>query len=136
MQIASIDHIVLTVADIDRTVEFYTRVLGMRKDVFGENRVALAFGTQKFNLQDGRATQDIVAIAAHPTPGSVDLCLLSAVPLEEVIAHLAACEVPIAAGPVRRTGATMPLRSVYIRDPDANLIEISVRWEEEAPAAL
>lgn len=127
MFIASIDHVVLTVADMDRTIEFYTRVLGMRLEVFGQGRKALRFGDQKFNLQDGKSKADIVAVAKTPTPGSVDLCLLAAVPLDQVIAQLKKQNVPIESGPVARTGARFPLRSVYIRDPDGNLIEISER---------
>ena len=127
MFIASIDHVVLTVADMDRTIEFYTRVLGMTLEVFGQGRKALRFGDQKFNLQDGKSKTDIVAVARVPTPGSVDLCLLAAVPLDDVIAQLKKENVPINSGPVARTGARFPLRSVYIRDPDGNLIEISER---------
>jgi len=127
MFIASIDHVVLTVADMDRTIEFYTRVLGMTLEVFGQGRKALRFGDQKFNLQDGQSKTDIVAVAKTPTPGSVDLCLLAAVPLDEVIAQLKKQNVPVESGPVARTGARFPLRSVYIRDPDGNLIEISER---------
>jgi catechol 2,3-dioxygenase-like lactoylglutathione lyase family enzyme len=132
MLISSIDHIVLTVRDISATIEFYTRVLGLREERFGEGRVALTFGRQKFNLQDGKSSRDIVAVAQRPAPGSVDLCLLAAVPLTQVIDHLKHCSVTIEAGPVRRTGATTPLRSIYIRDPDGNLIEISEPWSEEA----
>jgi catechol 2,3-dioxygenase-like lactoylglutathione lyase family enzyme len=127
MFIASIDHVVLTVADMDRSIEFYTRVLGMTLEVFGQGRKALRFGDQKFNLQDGKSKTDIVAVARVPTPGSVDLCLLAAVPLDDVIAQLKKENVPINSGPVARTGARFPLRSVYIRDPDGNLIEISER---------
>jgi len=131
MLISSIDHIVLTVRDISATVDFYTRVLGMREERFGEGRIALAFGQQKFNLQDGKSSRDIVAIARQPTLGSADLCLLAAVPLIQVIDHLEHCGVTVEVGPVRRTGATMPLRSIYIRDLDGNLIEISEPWSEE-----
>ena len=127
MFIASIDHVVLTVADMERTIGFYTRVLGMRLEVFGQGRKALRFGDQKFNLQDGKSNADIMAVARLPTPGSVDLCLLAAVPLDEVIAQLKKQNVPIDTGPVMRTGARFPIRSVYIRDPDGNLIEISER---------
>lgn len=130
MLIQGIDHVVLTVADMERTIEFYTRVLGMRLELFGEGRKALRFGDQKFNLQDGRDRRDIVGVARVPTPGSVDLCLLAAVPLDQVIAHLKAQAVPIEIGPVARTGARFPIRSVYIRDPDGNLIEISERASE------
>jgi catechol 2,3-dioxygenase-like lactoylglutathione lyase family enzyme len=127
MLIAGIDHVVLTVADMERTIAFYTRVLGMRLEIFGEGRKALRFGDQKFNLQDGRDRTDIVGVARVPTPGSVDLCLLAAVPLDRVITHLKKENVPIEIGPVARTGARFPIRSVYIRDPDGNLIEISER---------
>ena len=130
MLVSSIDHVVLTVANIPATVAFYTRVLGMREERFGEGRVALRFGSQKFNLQDGKSVRDIVAVARHPTAGSADLCLLASVPLAQVIDHLARCGVSIEAGPVRRTGAVTPLRSVYIRDPDGNLIEIAEVWTE------
>lgn len=127
MFIASIDHVVLTVADMDRTIQFYTRVLGMTLEIFGQGRKALRFGDQKFNLQDGKSKVDIMAVAKIPTPGSVDLCLLAAVPLDEVIAQLKKENVAIETGPVARTGARFPIRSVYIRDPDGNLIEISER---------
>ena len=130
MKIRSIDHVVLTVADMDKTIDFYTRVLGMRLEIFGEGRKALAFGDQKFNLQDGKSKVDIMAVAKHPTPGSVDLCLLAETPLDQVIAELAEKGVPIDTGPVKRTGARFPIRSVYIRDPDGNLIEISEPWKD------
>jgi len=127
MLIQSIDHVVLTVADMQATIDFYTRVLGMTLETFGQGRKALKFGEQKFNLQDGKSKTDIVAVAKRPMPGSVDLCLLAAVPLDQMIAHLKKENVPIDSGPVARTGARFPLRSVYIRDPDGNLIEISER---------
>ncbi|MCX7892450.1 MAG: VOC family protein [Burkholderiales bacterium] len=130
MKIASIDHVVLTVADMDRTIDFYTRVLGMRLETFGEGRKALAFGAQKLNLQDGKSKADVVAVARVPTPGSVDLCFLAGQPLDEVMAELAAQGVPIEIGPVRRTGARFPIRSVYVRDPDGNLIEIAEPWQD------
>jgi len=128
--IKSIDHVVLTVADMQKTIDFYTRVLGMRLETFGEGRKALAFGDQKFNLQDGKSKVDIMAVAKRPTPGSVDLCLLAATPLDQIIAELADKGVPIDTGPVRRTGARFAIRSVYIRDPDGNLIEISEPWKD------
>ena len=130
MIIKSIDHVVLTVADMQKTIDFYTRVLGMRLETFGEGRKALAFGDQKFNLQDGKSKVDIMAVAKRPTPGSVDLCLLAATPLDQVIAELADKGVPIDTGPVKRTGARFAIRSVYIRDPDGNLIEISEPWTD------
>lgn len=117
-----IDHLVLTVADIPRTVDFYQRVLGMRHDVFGEGRSALAFGQQKLNLHP--AGREFEPKAAHPLPGAIDLCLVTTWPLERLLAHLAAEGVEVEEGPVRRTGALGPIESVYFRDPDGNLIEI------------
>jgi catechol 2,3-dioxygenase-like lactoylglutathione lyase family enzyme len=124
MELDRLDHLVLTVADIGATVAFYERVLGMRAQTFGEGRRALAFGAQTINLH--QAGQEIEPKAARPTPGSGDLCFISAVALDEVIAHLVACDVAIEEGPVPRTGATGPLDSVYFRDPDGNLLEVSV----------
>lgn len=117
-----IDHLVLTVADIPRTVDFYQRVLGMRHQVFGEGRSALAFGQQKLNLH--QAGREFEPKAAHPLPGAIDLCLVTTWPLERLLAHLAAEGVAVEEGPVRRTGALGPIESVYVRDPDGNLIEI------------
>jgi len=125
MRIDALDHLVLTVADIDATCAFYTRTFGMRETRFGEARRALAFGTQKINLHPYR--NEFEPKAAQPTPGSADLCFLTATPLDEVVAHLAAERVKIVEGPVERTGAAGPIRSVYVRDPDGNLIEISNR---------
>ncbi|WP_448624310.1 VOC family protein [Geodermatophilus sp. URMC 64] len=122
MQLDRLDHLVLTVADIDRTVDFYTRVLGMREETFGAGRRAVVFGRQKINLH--QAGREFEPKAAHPTPGSGDLCFVTEAPLDDVERHLAACGVPIEEGPVDRTGALGPMRSVYVRDPDANLIEI------------
>lgn len=117
-----IDHLVLTVADIPRTVGFYQRVLGMRHEVFGEGRSALAFGQQKLNLH--QAGREFEPKAAHPLPGAIDLCLVTTWPLDRLLAHLAAEGVAVEEGPVRRTGALGPIESVYVRDPDGNLIEI------------
>lgn len=123
MNIDRLDHIVLTVADIDTTVAFYTRVLGFDLVTFGEGRKALTFGRQKFNLhQQGK---EFEPKAKAPTPGAIDLCLIASTPLDEVIEELNALGVAIEEGPVDRTGATGPIRSVYLRDPDHNLIEIS-----------
>jgi catechol 2,3-dioxygenase-like lactoylglutathione lyase family enzyme len=119
-----IDHVVMTVRDIDATCEFYSRVLGMRVVTFAGGRKALAFGRQKINLH--LAGREFAPKAAHPSPGSVDLCLIAAGTLDDVIAQLASCAVPLIEGPVAKTGATGPIRSVYFRDPDANLIEVSV----------
>lgn len=123
MFISHLDHLVLTVHDLDATCAFYSRVLGMDVVEFAGGRKALRFGDQKFNLHE--AGKEFEPKAHRPTPGSADLCLIAAVPLAEVIAHLEECGVPIVEGPVRRTGATGPIESVYLRDPDANLIEVS-----------
>jgi catechol 2,3-dioxygenase-like lactoylglutathione lyase family enzyme len=123
MHIERLDHLVLTVRDIEVTCAFYARVLGMEVVTFGEGRRALAFGQQKFNLH--QAGREFEPKAERPTPGSADLCLIAREPLDAVIAHLAACDVAILEGPVRRTGALGPIMSVYFRDPDANLIEVS-----------
>ncbi|MEY4363233.1 MAG: hypothetical protein RLZZ24_585 [Pseudomonadota bacterium] len=123
MVIQRLDHLVLTVKDIAATSAFYQRVMGMGEVTFGEGRKALSFGQQKINLhQQG---QEFEPKAERPTPGSADLCFLSETPLNDVIAHLQACGVTITEGPVRRTGATGPILSVYFRDPDLNLIEVS-----------
>jgi catechol 2,3-dioxygenase-like lactoylglutathione lyase family enzyme len=122
-----IDHVVLTVEDIERTLRFYERTLGFERELFqgpdGRPRHALKFGTQKINLQD-RATETPTK-ALHPTFGSGDFCLIAAVPLDRVIAHLRSEGVPIEAGPVPRRGALGVLRSVYFRDPDGNLVEVA-----------
>jgi len=123
MKIARLDHLVLTVADIDRSCAFYTRVLGMDVVTFGEGRTALRFDQQKINLHPADAIPGLVA--DKPTPGSGDLCFVTEVPLADVIAHLERCGAPIVAGPGPRAGAIGTIQSVYIRDPDQNLIEIS-----------
>jgi catechol 2,3-dioxygenase-like lactoylglutathione lyase family enzyme len=123
MNVDRIDHVVMTVTDLDATCDFYTRVLGMRVVTFAGGRKALAFGRQKINLH--LAGREFEPKADAPTPGSVDLCLITTVPLDAVQAHLAACNVPIVEGPVDKTGAMGPIRSVYFRDPDRNLIEVS-----------
>lgn len=123
MKIDSIDHLVLTVRDLEATCEFYSRVLGMEVATFGNGRTALRFGTQKINLHE--AGKEFDPRAAHPTPGSGDLCLLTDQPLKQVIQHLRSCGIDIVEGPVRKAGAVGPLESVYVRDPDGNLIEIS-----------
>ena len=130
MQIDHLDHLVLTVADVDATLDFYTRVLGMQLVTFGDCRKARAFGNQKINLH--QAGREFEPKAERPTPGSADLCFIVATPLDEVIAHLEAHRVAIVEGPVKRTGATGPIRSVYLRDPDLNLIELSNLMEPGA----
>ena len=123
MNIARLDHLVLTVANIDKTCDFYTRVLGMEVVTFGEGRTALHFGQQKINLHPADNIPGLVA--DKPTPGSGDLCFITDVPLAEVIAHLRQCGVATIAGPGPRAGAVGTIQSVYIRDPDQNLVEIS-----------
>ncbi|MCQ4287912.1 VOC family protein [Pseudomonas stutzeri] len=130
MHIDHLDHLVLTVADLDVTTDFYSRVLGMQAVTFGEGRKALAFGGQKINLH--QAGREFEPKAERPMPGSADLCFIVATPLEEVIAHLGRQGVAILEGPVQRTGATGPIRSVYLRDPDLNLIELSNSLEPTA----
>ncbi|WP_244642670.1 VOC family protein [Phyllobacterium sp. 628] len=118
-----IDHLVLTVESIERTCTFYADALGMMVETFGQDRKALRFGNQKINLH--QAGHEFEPKAKAPTPGSGDLCFITATPLESVIAHLGALDIVIEEGPVARTGATGPLRSIYIRDPDYNLVEIA-----------
>ena len=123
IRIDRLDHLVLTVADVDASCAFYARVLGMEIVTFGGGRKALAFGRQKINLH--RHDREFEPKAARPTPGSADLCLIAITPLEGVLAHLTAEAVEVIEGPVSRTGATGPITSVYFRDPDDNLIEVS-----------
>lgn len=124
MHVDRIDHLVLVVRDIAATCAFYTRVLGMQERTFGpESRKALVFGRQKINLhaRDGAGSPRARRFVA----GAVDLCLVTSIPIAEVVAHLRDCEVPVELGPVARVGAGGPLMSVYIRDPDGNLIEVA-----------
>jgi catechol 2,3-dioxygenase-like lactoylglutathione lyase family enzyme len=121
--ISHLDHLVLTVADLDRTVAFYRQALGMTPVVFEDGRHALEFGDSKINLHV--AGQEIAPYAERPMAGSADLCLIAATPLARVIEHLGALRVPILEGPVPRTGARGLMSSVYLRDPDGNLVEIS-----------
>jgi catechol 2,3-dioxygenase-like lactoylglutathione lyase family enzyme len=122
LHITGLDHLVLTVADVERTVAFYERVLGMRPVTFGEGRRALTFGSSKINLHE--VGREIPPRAAHPVAGSADLCLVSQLSQSEVLAHLEACGVPVEEGPVPQTGALGPITSTYLRDPDGNLIEV------------
>lgn len=121
MHIRSLDHLVLTVADIAATVEFY-EALGMRQEVFGGGRVALRFGDQKLNLHEAGA--ELTPHAAHPTRGSADLCFLVD-DLDQVRESLSQIGIDVELGPVARTGATSALQSLYLRDPDGNLVELS-----------
>lgn len=123
MKIDSIDHVVMTVRDVQATCDFYGRALGMEAVKFGEGRTALAFGVQKINLH--QAGKEFEPKAHLPVPGSVDLCFITSTPLDEVVRHLDDCGVTLIQGPVRKTGARGPLLSVYFRDPDLNLIEVS-----------
>jgi len=123
-----IDHIVLTTRDKDACIRFYTEILGMQLEKFStptEERLALKFGSQKINLHEWGREFDPKAHV--PVPGSLDLCFIAAVPLEQVVRKLKDARVKIIEGPVMKTGAVSKLRSVYVRDPDLNLIEISVQ---------
>ncbi|TCV79963.1 VOC family protein [Sulfurirhabdus autotrophica] len=121
--IASLDHLVLTTRDLDKCVAFYSEILEMKLERFGDNRLALHFGHQKINLHEfGR---EFEPKAYTPMPGSLDLCFLINRSLKEVMAKLEACGVPVIEGPVRRTGASSAILSVYVRDPDGNLIELA-----------
>lgn len=118
-----IDHIVLTVFDLERTLDFYSRVLGMEPVTFAGGRRGLAFGRQKLNLH--QAGREFEPKALKPGPGAIDLCFIAATPLEEVIGVLRSEGVAIIEGPVPKTGALGPMMSVYFRDPDGNLVEVS-----------
>ncbi|WP_395316346.1 VOC family protein [Variovorax sp. UC74_104] len=118
-----LDHLVLTTAHEEACIRFYVDVMGMSLESFGAGRKAFRFGNQKINLHV--KGHEFEPKAQLPTPGSLDLCFIASVPLDEVIARLAEQGVPILEGPVMRTGATSRIRSVYVRDPDLNLIEIS-----------
>ncbi|MDD2066364.1 VOC family protein [Pseudomonas sp. 25571] len=118
-----LDHLVLTTTDVDACKDFYVRVLGMRLQTFGAGRLAFCFGNQKINVHV--RGHEFEPKAHLPVPGALDVCLIANVGLEQVVAHLEAQNWPIVEGPVQRTGATGPILSVYVRDPDLNLIEIS-----------
>jgi catechol 2,3-dioxygenase-like lactoylglutathione lyase family enzyme len=123
MQIERLDHFVLTVRDVDTTTSFYQTVLGMRLFTFGAGRRGLFFGQSKINLHPANAP--LAPHASHPVPGSADLCFVTTESPESVIDHLRKCGITIEEGPVPRTGALGPITSVYFRDPDGNLIEVS-----------
>ena len=122
MRVRAIDHIVLVVADVLRTRQFYERVLGMESREERPSKWSLHFGASKISLQDARAS---AALARRTVPGSGNFCLLSDVPMEEIVAHLSREGVDAVEGPDRRAGATGPILSVYFRDPDGNLVEVS-----------
>ncbi len=121
--VVRLDHLVLTVRDIEASVKFYTQALGMRLETFGNGRKALHFGIAKINLH--QRGKEIEPKALHPTPGSADLCFVVRTPLKEVVERLRALGVEILLGPVKRTGAQGEIQSVYVHDPDGNLIELS-----------
>ncbi len=123
MKIEQIDHLVLTVKDIKATCKFYASVLGMEIITFEHNRLALKFNNQKLNLHE--IGNELTPQALKPTPGAIDLCLITKTPLAEAVKHLEANQVKIIAGPVNRTGVNGAIISIYIRDPDGNLIEVS-----------
>jgi catechol 2,3-dioxygenase-like lactoylglutathione lyase family enzyme len=123
MKIDRLDHLVLTVADVTKTCEFYERVLGMETVTFGAGRKALAFGQQKINLH--QAGKEFEPKAVNPTRGSGDLCFIASTQLPEVVEHLKGEGIAILEGPVPRNGATGPMESIYFRDLDGNLIEVS-----------
>jgi catechol 2,3-dioxygenase-like lactoylglutathione lyase family enzyme len=123
MKISRLDHLVLTVADLDATIRFYTRVLGMQEQTFRGGRKALLFGRTKINLH--QYGHEFEPKAHRPTPGSADICLIVDDPLDAVVAELKESGITVVEGPIERTGALGPIRSVYLRDPDDNLIELS-----------
>lgn len=123
MNITQLDHLVLTVRDIDASCRSYADILGMEVITFGDNRKALRFGKQKINLH--QLDREFEPKAAVPTAGSADLCFLTETPLDDIILHLGDFGTMVLEGPVVRTGANGPIISIYIRDPDNNLIEIA-----------
>lgn len=123
MRLDRLDHIVLTVKNIDKALDFYGRILGMDMVTFGQGRKALRFGCQKINLHEqGNESEPK---AQHPLPGSADLCFITQEPVPEIVTYLRDHGVPIIEGPVNRTGSMGPLLSIYFRDPDLNLIEVA-----------
>jgi len=122
-----LDHLVLTVSDIGESLRFYERALGFERELFrgpqGQPRFALKFGQQKINLQDG--STETPTKAKQPTLGAGDFCVIAAIPLDDVLAHLRVIGIEIEAGPVPRRGALGQMRSIYFRDPDGNLVEVA-----------
>jgi catechol 2,3-dioxygenase-like lactoylglutathione lyase family enzyme len=123
MNVSKLDHLVLTVKSIDKTCDFYSQILGMKVVRFDEGRTALHFGEQKINLH--KQGKEFEPKAKSPMSGSGDFCLITDVPIVEVIDHFNNCGIPVEVGPVQKTGAVGKLTSVYVRDPDENLIEIA-----------
>lgn len=121
-----LDHLVLTTRDKTRCIHFYCNVLGMSLESFGEDRIAFCFGNQKINLHE--YGKEFSPKAHLPVPGSLDLCFITSAPMDDILRKLANDDVTVIDGPVKRTGALWPIRSIYVRDPDLNLIEIAERW--------
>lgn len=124
MEITHLDHLVLTVKNIEASCAFYTKVLGMKGVEFQSGRKAVIFGNQKINFHEYGKEFDPKAL--HPVPGSADLCFITCDPVAKIVRHLKTCGVKIIKGPVERTGAMGPMTSIYIQDPDQNLIEVAV----------
>ena len=123
LKIKSIDHIVLTVKDINKSLYFYETILGLKKEIFNQNRIALTFGNQKLNLHEYK--HEINPHALLPTPGSIDLCFITDTNINESIQYIQSKGITIIEGPIQRTGASGAITSFYINDPDGNLIEIA-----------
>jgi catechol 2,3-dioxygenase-like lactoylglutathione lyase family enzyme len=129
LTIDHIDHVVLNCHDVDATVDWYVRVLGMRREVFGGGRIALAFGVQKINVRPTGAPNWVTG--AVDAPGSLDLCFIADADPDAIGAHLRDCGVAITEGPVTKTGAQGPMTSHYCRDPDGNLVEVASYWRAD-----
>lgn len=123
IQISKLDHLVLTVKDVEKTTSFYVSVMGMKKEVFADGRIALKYGSQKINLHE--FGKEFEPKAHTPMPGSADLCFITQIPLDDAMSHVKSFGVEIIEGPVEKTGANGPIRSFYFRDPDNNLIEVA-----------
>jgi catechol 2,3-dioxygenase-like lactoylglutathione lyase family enzyme len=123
LKVARLDHLVLTVKSVETTCNFYSRILGMKVSRFGEGRVSISFGQQKINLH--QLGKEFEPKAHRPTSGSADLCFITETPLDQAQARIESEDVKIIEGHVMRTGAIGQIRSIYFRDPDLNLIEVS-----------
>jgi len=123
VKISKLDHLVITTANPEILIQFYTRVLDLELETFADGQKALKFGKQKINLHEAGA--EIRPHAKHPTPGAADLCFITQTPIAQVLNHLASCNIEVIAGPVTRSGASGTLLSIYIMDPDGNLIELA-----------
>ena len=123
MKVSKLDHFIITANNLEKTIDFYSRILGMEQQTYSDGRKALIFGDQKINLHE--AGKEFKPHAQNPLPGSADLCFITRTPMQQVISHLTTCNVSIIEGPLEKSGASGPLFSIYIRDPDNNLIEIA-----------